>query len=430
VGALAAALLVPAAGGAAPGDELERARERIDRVSAELAAARSAADGLGGAERAEAERLERRLQARKDALIELEARLAADRAQEPVAPEEDDGPVVEAAETADAAGPAQAQAQAQAPVAAPPQAVVRTQQEVTPTTGGGDAGLAARIDGYLASKASPLTGLGAVFVAESRRVGLDPRFLVAIAGSETSFGTYGPSQAIHNPFGMGPHIEYPSWEAAIAAAATNLSGGFYVGEGRFTIGAIQQRWAPAGASNDPTNLNSNWARNVSIYYAELGGDPLAPVFDERVTGGAGAPAAPALPVAAPAAAVVGGDSGAGPEAAEDALGALGTRSVDAGASPERGFDAAGLVRWAYGRHGVTLPRWADAQARLGTPVEPEDLEAGDAVFFSDPSGRVRHVGLYLGDGQIVHAPGAGRRVALASLYDPVLAEAYAGARRY
>jgi cell wall-associated NlpC family hydrolase len=229
---------------------------------------------------------------------------------------------------------------------------------------------------------------------------------------------------------MGPHIVYPSWEAAIAAAASNLAGGYYVGEGRYTIGAIQQRWAPAGASNDPTNLNSNWARNVSMYYAELGGDPLAPVFDARVIGGGGVtPASPAPPVAAPPAAAA-GDSGAGPDAAKQALTALGAPSVRAGASPERGFDAAGLVRWAYGNHGVSLPRWADAQARLGTPVEPEELETGDAVVFSDPSGRVRHVGLYLGDGQIVHAPGPGRRVALASLYDPALAEAYAGARRY
>ena len=419
---LAAALTLPAAAAAAPGDDatpadLVRARDRIDRVSAELAAARSAADGLGGAERAEVARLERRLQARKEALIELEAGLAATRAEAPGDPA--GAPVAEPADPAPA----------DEPPAAAPAAILRPAPAAPAATAGGGGDMVARIDGYLASKASPLTGLGAAFVAESRRVGLDPRFLVAISGSETSFGTYGPSQAIHNPFGMGPHIVYPSWEAAIAAAASNLAGGYYVGEGRFTIAAIQQRWAPAGASNDPTNLNSNWARNVSMYYAELGGDPLAPVFDARVTGGAGAPPSPALPVAAPAA-IAGADSDAGPGAAKEALAALGVQSVRAGASPERGFDAAGLVRWAYGRQGVTLPRWADAQARLGTPVEPEGLETGDAVFFSDPSGRVRHVGLYLGDGQIVHAPGAGRRVALASLYDPALAEAYAGARRY
>ncbi|CAN0511583.1 unnamed protein product, partial [Phaeothamnion confervicola] len=61
---------------------------------------------------------------------------------------------------------------------------------------------------------------------------------------------------------------------AIAAAAHNLASTTYLGDGRTTIGAIQQRWAPNGASNDPTDLNGNWARNVGTYYTELGGDPL------------------------------------------------------------------------------------------------------------------------------------------------------------
>jgi hypothetical protein len=118
-----------------------------------------------------------------------------------------------------------------------------------------------------------LAGLGAVFVREGAAAGIDPRFLVAIAGAETAFATYGPSQAIRNPFGMGPGIAYPSYEAAISAAAKNLAGPLYVGDGRVTIPAIQERWAPNGAANDPTGLNSNWTRNVSRYYAELGGGP-------------------------------------------------------------------------------------------------------------------------------------------------------------
>jgi hypothetical protein len=123
-----------------------------------------------------------------------------------------------------------------------------------------------------------MTGLGAVFVNEARAAGFDPRFIVAISGAETSFGTYGPSQLIQNPFGMGPGISYGSWADAIRAACQNLAGPYYVGEGRHTIAAIQQRWAPHGASNDPTGLNSNWTRNVSTYYAELGGDPAGPVY--------------------------------------------------------------------------------------------------------------------------------------------------------
>ncbi len=169
--------------------------------------------------------------------------------------------------------------------------------ERSPAVTGDSAVLAQQINGYLASKFSPLTGLGAVFVSEGEAVGLDPRLIVAIAGSETSFGTYGPSQTIHNPFGMGPGIVYPSWSDAIRGAAQNLGGPLYAGAGLLTIPAIQGRWAPHGASNDPSNLNSNWTRNVGIYYAELGGDPQGAVFTGRVVAdAAAAPAATVGPV--------------------------------------------------------------------------------------------------------------------------------------
>ena len=63
---------------------------------------------------------------------------------------------------------------------------------------------AAAIDGVLADAGSPLAGEGATFVREGRRVGVDPRALVAIAAHETMLATYGPSQGIRNPFGLGP----------------------------------------------------------------------------------------------------------------------------------------------------------------------------------------------------------------------------------
>ncbi len=451
VAGLSILLLAPAAPSiGATAAELAAARAQIDRTSAELAQARTAAERLGGEERAELMRLERRLQRQKDALVALESgieeRHEAGRAEEEdAAPEaspgrgEDDGPVVVLGDRPRASAPAAPTVSATGVVTLP--------DERRPAVSGDDAAVAARIDGYLAGRASPLTGLGAVFVTESRAVGLDPLFLVAIAGSETSFGTYGPSQAIHNPFGMGPHIVYGSWSESIRAAARNLGGDLYLGSGLTTIPAIQARWAPNGATNDPTNLNSNWTRNVSTYLAELGGDPTAAVFTTlpaapaapagaapasaapAATGPAGAPVvAPAVPVVA--APVTLGSSGRGAAAAESALSRLGIGGERGGDTPATGFDASGLVAWAYREQGVTLPRSAVAQSRVGTPVEPTDLEAGDAVFFSDPSGLVTGVGLYLGDGQFVHAPGPGEPVTIASLYEPHHAGSYAGARRY
>lgn len=280
----------PTPAGALPGDgeatELEtptesRARQvrgRLVAISAELAQARIAADAVGGGERAELRRIEARLTATKDELrrrhAELTALVAAERAAA--------APSIAAATAADDAAVAAGAAAAVAatpplPVFAPPTpAPVPGAVASAPLTG--NAATVAFIDAYLASKGSPLTGLGANVVAEAAAVGLDPRFLVAIAGAETSFGTYGPSQVILNPFGLGPGLRYPSWAHAVHAAAQNLAGPIYAGEGRYTIPTIQQRWAPNAAANDPTGLNSNWTRNVSAYYAEMGGDPLGAVF--------------------------------------------------------------------------------------------------------------------------------------------------------
>jgi cell wall-associated NlpC family hydrolase len=298
--------------------------------------------------------------------------------------------------------------------------------------------LPAAIDGYLASKVSPLTGHGAVFVAESTAVGLDPRLLVAISGAETSFGAYGPAQRINNPFGMGPHIVYPSWAASIRAAAQNLGGRIYKGDGRYTIAAIQQRWAPGGAANDPTNLNANWVRNVGRYYAELGGNPDGLVFTD--VAGATVPAvnvqvsaertAPALLAQGPAVAVPGGDSGVGPQIAQDALAFLGTPYLWGGELPETGFDCSGFLQYLYGKRGVQLPRVAEDQAAVGIPIPPDKLRAGDAIFFADSSGYIHHEGMYLGNGYFIHAPRTGDVVKISSLYEGYYTKQYAGARRY
>ncbi len=155
---------------------------------------------------------------------------------------------------------------------------------------------AAGIDAMLTRAGSPLAGEGAVFVAEARAVGLDPRALVAIAAHETLLETYVPSQAIHNPFGLGPGIAFASDADAIRRAARVL-GAYYLAEGRVMIGDIGAKWAPLGAANDPSGLNAFWQAGVGAYYAALGGDPARPVLaaaQDAVPGCAGAvPLAPA-----------------------------------------------------------------------------------------------------------------------------------------
>lgn len=153
------------------------------------------------------------------------------------------------------------------------------------------AGLANQIDSYLRDKGSPLAGLGKTFVSAGRRYGVDPRLLVAISGSESSFGKH--NYGSHNAWGWGPGIDFKSWGHAINSIAKGLRQN-YLNEGRKTIPKIGAKWAPIGASNDPTNLNSEWVRNTRTFYRELGGHAPAKVPGRK--GGRGARSAiPAVP---------------------------------------------------------------------------------------------------------------------------------------
>lgn len=120
-------------------------------------------------------------------------------------------------------------------------------------------------------KGTPLQGQGQAFVQSGRRHRIDPRLLAAIAGAESSFGEH--QSGAKNPFGWGPGIDFPSYQAAIETVAKGLREN-YLNQGLKTIVQIGSKYAPAGAGNDPTNLNSHWTENVSKFYRELGGSSL------------------------------------------------------------------------------------------------------------------------------------------------------------
>jgi len=87
--------------------------------------------------------------------------------------------------------------------------------------------------------------------------------------------------------------------------------------------------------------------------------------------------------------------------------------VFSGASP-RGWDCSGLVRWAYGQVGVTLDHSATKQMRSGTVVKKP--VAGDIVAYYYGNGsRSFHVGLYVGNGKMIHSYYAGTRTRIDSV---------------
>ena len=112
-----------------------------------------------------------------------------------------------------------------------------------------------------------------------------------------------------------------------------------------------------------------------------------------------------------------------PQAATIALRYLGIPYQWGGASPATGFDCSGLVMYVYAQLGIELPHQAAAQHGYGTPVSRAELEPGDLVFYDDLS----HVGIYIGNGEIVHAPQTGDVVKISPLAQG--GATYDGARR-
>ena len=117
-------------------------------------------------------------------------------------------------------------------------------------------------------------------------------------------------------------------------------------------------------------------------------------------------------------------------AALQALVSVGVRYHYGGSSPDTGFDCSGLVVHVYERAwGLSLPRRTEEQPRIGRPVKRSDLRPGDLVFYNTRNRPYSHVGIYLGDGNFVHAPRPGQRVRVESLESPYWRARFSGARR-
>jgi cell wall-associated NlpC family hydrolase len=132
----------------------------------------------------------------------------------------------------------------------------------------------------------------------------------------------------------------------------------------------------------------------------------------------------------PANAVQGATSAKAAAALQRAMSFIGLPYVWGGSSPA-GFDCSGLIWFVFKEQGITLPRVAADQARVGAPVPTiAELLPGDAVFFADSSGYIHHMGLYVGDGKFVHSPHTGDVVKVSDLTTGYYNRQFAGGRRY
>lgn len=100
-----------------------------------------------------------------------------------------------------------------------------------------------------------------------------------------------------------------------------------------------------------------------------------------------------------------------------------------GGTTTKGFDCSGYVQYVFKAHGITLPRVSRDQYTAGQYVSKADLQPGDLVFFHSGSGTtISHVGIYIGNGQFIHASSS-KGVTISNLYSNYYIQHYYGARK-
>ena len=94
---------------------------------------------------------------------------------------------------------------------------------------------------------------------------------------------------------------------------------------------------------------------------------------------------------------------------------IGTPYCRGGKTP-RCFDCSGFVRYVYSQQGIDLPPTAHGQYRVATKISAEEAQPGDLVFFQYRNGWIYHVGIYVGDGKVLHSPRRGKTVRIESIW--------------
>jgi len=116
----------------------------------------------------------------------------------------------------------------------------------------------------------------------------------------------------------------------------------------------------------------------------------------------------------------------------DAKSFLGTRYVWGATGPSK-FDCSGFTQWVYRDAGINIPRVSRDQAKVGQYVSFNNLRKGDMIFFDTKKHRqgiVTHVGIYLGNGNFIHASSSAKKVVVYNWNDkPYYKERFLWGRR-
>ena len=114
------------------------------------------------------------------------------------------------------------------------------------------------------------------------------------------------------------------------------------------------------------------------------------------------------------------------------MGLIGTPYRWGGSSTATGFDCSGMIQFVYKNAlDVSLPRTARDMAAASREIPDNQLKAGDLVFFNTGgSSQYSHVGLYIGNGEFIHAPSSGKTIKTEKLSSPYYAKHYLGAHTF
>ena len=100
-----------------------------------------------------------------------------------------------------------------------------------------------------------------------------------------------------------------------------------------------------------------------------------------------------------------------------------------GGNSSHALDCSAFVQKVFRANGIELPRDSRSQAKYGYKVSLSELKPGDLLFFKTYKRDVSHVGIYIGDGKMVHAATRGGRVMISSIYDPYYRQRFLFAKR-
>lgn len=199
------------------------------------------------------------------------------------------------------------------------------------------------------------------------------------------------------------------------------------GEGDFIRVAYGPDYDEGYVINTSIDFNGDWVKKSEVSSAQQKAaqrraEAAAAEARARVAASSGGYGMSANASSSPVAA-----SSKGQAIVNTAMKYLGVPYVWGGTSP-RGFDCSGLVQYVCRQNGISVNRVACDQRRNGTYVSRENLQPGDLVFFAK-GGYIHHVGIYVGNGNMIHAPQTGDVVKISSIQTSYRINSYAGAVR-